>query len=554
MKKALTELISDSIRRCVDKGLLRSRETPPLILESPKEKYHGDYATNIALVMTAREGKPPREVARIIVSQLEDEDGVIEKMEIGGPGFINFYLKEKVWYSVLEEIGRKGEDFGKGKIGEGRRVQVEFISANPTGPLHVGHGRGAAIGDALARILEACDYRVFKEYYINDVGSQMNILGQSVFLRYLHALGKEVEFPDYCYQGDYIAEIAEKAINERGEEYLHYPQEESIQSIASFGANDILRGIQGDLDQFGVHFDGWFSEKELYREEKVPRAIEDLKKKGLVYEKDGALWLKTSHYGDEKDRVLVKANGETTYFASDVAYHKDKLDRGFEVLINIWGADHHGYVPRMKATLMAMGKDEAVLKIVLVQLVSLMRDGKPVAMSTRAGEFTTLRNVVEEVGRDAARFFFLMRRPDSQLDFDLELAKRQSAENPVYYVQYAHARICSIFREALNKGIVLPRFKDIDLHLLNLPEELDLLKHLTAYPEVVEASAITLEPHRIPFYLMELSSLFHSYYNKYRVISSEVELTQARLLLVGAIKGIIKSALDVLGISAPEKM
>jgi len=554
MKKALTELISDSIRRCVDKGLLRSRETPPLILESPKEKYHGDYATNIALVMTAREGKPPREVARIIVSQLEDEDGVIEKVEIGGPGFINFYLKEKVWYSVLEEIGRKGEDFGKGKIGEGRRVQVEFISANPTGPLHVGHGRGAAIGDALARILEACDYRVFKEYYINDVGSQMNILGQSVFLRYLHALGKEVEFPDYCYQGDYIAEIAEKAINERGEEYLHYPQEESIQSIASFGANDILRGIQGDLDQFGVHFDGWFSEKELYREEKVPRAIEDLKKKGLVYEKDGALWLKTSQYGDEKDRVLVKANGETTYFASDVAYHKDKLDRGFEVLINIWGADHHGYVPRMKATLMAMGKDEAVLKIVLVQLVSLMRDGKPVAMSTRAGEFTTLRNVVEEVGRDAARFFFLMRRPDSQLDFDLELAKRQSAENPVYYVQYAHARICSIFREALNKGIVLPRFEDIDLHLLNLPEELDLLKHLTAYPEVVEASAITLEPHRIPFYLMELSSLFHSYYNKYRVISSEVELTQARLLLVGAIKGIIKSALDVLGISAPEKM
>jgi len=554
MKKALTELISDSIRRCVDKGLLRSRETPPLILESPKEKYHGDYATNIALVMTAREGKPPQEVARIIVNQLEDEDGVIEKVEIGGPGFINFYLKEKVWYSVLEEIGRKGEDFGKGKIGEGRRVQVEFISANPTGPLHVGHGRGAAIGDALARILEACDYRVFKEYYINDVGSQMNILGQSVFLRYLHALGKEVEFPDYCYQGDYIAEIAKKAINERGEEYLHYPQVESIQSIASFGANDILRGIQGDLDQFGVHFDGWFSEKELYREEKVPRAIEDLKKKGLVYEKDGALWLKTSHYGDEKDRVLVKANGETTYFASDVAYHKDKLDRGFEVLINIWGADHHGYVPRMKATLMAMGKDEAVLKIVLVQLVSLMRDGKPVAMSTRAGEFTTLRNVVEEVGRDAARFFFLMRRPDSQLDFDLELAKRQSAENPVYYVQYAHARICSIFREALNKGIVLPRFEDIDLHLLNLPEELDLLKHLTAYPEVVEASAITLEPHRIPFYLMELSSLFHSYYNKYRVISSEVELTQARLLLVGAIKGIIKSALDVLGISAPEKM
>jgi arginyl-tRNA synthetase len=538
----------------MDKGLLNSREIPPLVLESPREKDHGDYATNIAMVMTAREGKPSQEVARIILSQFEDEDGVIEKAEIAGPGFINFYLKDKVWYSVLKEIGRKRKNFGRGKIGEGRRVQIEFISANPTGPLHVGHGRGAAIGDVLANIFEACNYRVFKEYYINDVGSQMNILGQSVFLRYLHALGKEVEFPDYCYQGEYIAEIAKKAIRERGDEYLRYPQEESIRSLVSFASNDILRGIQGDLDQFGVHFDGWFSEKELYREEKVPRTIEDLREKGLVYEKDGALWLKTSQYGDEKDRVLVKASGETTYFASDIAYHKDKLDRGFEVLINIWGADHHGYVPRMKASLMAMGKDEAVLKIVLVQLVSLMRDGKPVAMSTRAGDFTTLRDVVEEVGRDAARFFFLMRRPDSQLDFDLELAKRRSAENPVYYVQYAYARICSIISEALNKGISLPKFGDIDLHLLNLPEELDLLKHLSAYPEVVEASALSLEPHRIPFYLMELSSLFHSYYNKYRVISSEVELTKTRLLLVDSIKGVIKSALNILGVLAPEKM
>jgi arginyl-tRNA synthetase len=554
MKKSLTELISDAVGRCMDKGLLRSGEVPPLILESPKDKHHGDYATNIAMVMTAREGKPPKEVARIIMSQLEDEDGIIEKAEIGGPGFINFYLKETVWYSILAEIEREGQDFGKGRIGKDRRVQVEFISANPTGPLHVGHGRGAAIGDALAKILDACGYRVFKEYYINDVGSQMNTLGQSVYLRYLSALGKDVEFPDYCYQGDYIAEIARKAVKERGEEYLHCSQEVSIQSLASFGADDILQGIRGDLDQFGVHFDGWFSEKELYREEKVPRAIEDLKRRGLAYEEDGALWLKTAQYGDEKDRVLVKASGETTYFASDVAYHKDKLDRGFEVLINVWGADHHGYVPRMKAALSAMGKDEAVLKIVLVQLVSLMRDGKPIAMSTRAGEFTTLRNVVEEVGRDAARFFFLMRRPDSQLDFDLELAKRQSSENPVYYVQYAHARISSIFREALNKDIALPRFEDVDVHLLVLPDELDLLRHLAAYPEVLEASALALEPHRIPFYLMELSSLFHSYYNKYRVISSEVELTKARLLLVRAIKEVIESALNILGISAPEKM
>ena len=554
MKKSLTELISDAVGRCMDKGLLRSGEVPPLILESPKEKHHGDYATNIAMVMTAREGKPPKEVARIIVSQLEDEDGIIEKAEIGGPGFINFYLKETVWYSILEEIEREGQGFGKGRIGKGRRVQVEFISANPTGPLHVGHGRGAAIGDALAKILDACGYRVFKEYYINDVGSQMNTLGQSVYLRYLSALGKDVEFPDYCYQGDYVAEIARKAVKERGEEYLHCSQEVSIQSLASFGADDILQGIRGDLDQFGVHFDGWYSEKELYRQEKVPRAIEDLKKRGLAYEEDGALWLKTAQYGDEKDRVLVKASGETTYFASDVAYHKDKLDRGFEVLINVWGADHHGYVPRMKAALSAMGKDEAVLKIVLVQLVSLVRDGKPIAMSTRAGEFTTLRNVVEEVGRDAARFFFLMRRPDSQLDFDLELAKRQSSENPVYYVQYAHARISSIFREALNKGIALPRFEDVDVHLLVLPDELDLLRHLAAYPEVLETSALALEPHRIPFYLMELSSLFHSYYNKYRVISSEMELTKARLLLVRSIKEVIESALNILGISAPEKM
>jgi arginyl-tRNA synthetase len=538
----------------MDKGLLNSREIPPLIIESPKGRSHGDYATNIAMVMTAREGRPPHEVARFILDQLEDEDNVIEKAEIAGPGFINFFLRKEVWHSVLEEIEAKGNDFGKGKIGGGRRVQIEFISANPTGPLHVGHGRGAAIGDVLANILEVCDYRVFREYYINDVGSQMNILGQSVFLRYLHALGKEVEFPDYCYQGDYITEIAEKAIKEKKDTFLGYPEEESIRSLASFGANDILRGIKEVLDQFGVHFDGWFSEKELYREKKVARAIEDFEGRGLAFEKDGALWLKTSQYGDEKDRVLVKADGETTYFASDVAYHKDKLDRGFDTLINIWGADHHGYVPRMKASMMAMGKDEAVLKIILVQLVSLMRDGKPVAMSTRAGDFTTLRDVVEEVGRDAARFFFLMRRPDSQLDFDLELAKRESAENPVYYVQYAHARICSIVREAMNKGIVLPRFEDVNVHLLKLPEELELLKYLSAYPEVIEASALSLDPHRIPFYLIELSSSLHSYYNKHRVISSEVELTMARLLLVGAIKGVIKSALDVLGIAAPEKM
>jgi arginyl-tRNA synthetase len=554
MKKTITELIRDSIRRSMDQGLLRSREIPPLILESPKDKFHGDYATNIAMLMTGQEGKPPREVAQIILSQLEDEEGVIEKAEIAGPGFVNFYLKGSVWYSVLEEIQREGEDFGRGKVGEGRRVQVEFISANPTGPLHVGHGRGAAIGDVLANILESCDYRVFREYYINDVGRQMNILGESVFLRYLHALGEEVEFPDYCYQGDYIVEIAKKAVEERGDEYLHHPPEDSIRSLASFGGDDILRGIQTDLDQFGVHFDAWFSEKELYRQKKVEKAIEDLKGKGLAYEKDGALWLKTSQYGDEKDRVLVKAAGEKTYFASDVAYHKDKLDRGFDVLINVWGADHHGYVPRMKAALAAMGKDEAALKIVLVQLVSLMRDGKPVAMSTRAGEFTTLRDVVDEVGRDAARFFFLMRRPDSQLDFDLELAKRQSSENPVYYVQYAHARICSIFREALKKGGGLPRFEDVDLHVLSLPEELDLLKGLAAYPEVIEGSALSLEPHRIPFYLIELASLFHSYYNKHRVISSDVEITRARLLLVHAIQGVIKSALGILGISAPEKM
>jgi len=554
MRKTLVELINDAASRCVDKGLLAREEVPPFSLESPKEKSHGDYATNIAMVMTDREGNPPHEVARIIVSQLEDEAGIIENVEIAGPGFINFRLKDEVWYSVLEEIELRGEDFGKGDIGKGKRVQVEFISANPTGPLHVGHGRGAAIGDVLANILRACNYRIFKEYYINDVGSQMNILGESVLLRYYQVMGEEVEYPDYCYQGDYIAEIGKKAVHERRDAYLRLPREESIRELASFAADDILRGIQGDLDRFGVHFDGWFRERDLYREKKVPRVIKDLEERDFIYERDGALWLKTSQYGDEKDRVLVKANGETTYFASDVAYHKDKLDRGFDVLINIWGADHHGYVPRMKASLMAMGKDAATLKVILVQLVSLLRDGKPVAMSTRAGEFTTLRDVVEEVGRDAARFFFLMRRSDSQLDFDLELAKRQSAENPVYYVQYAHARMCSIMREALNRGIAMPRFGETDVHLLNLPEELDLLKHLTGYPEVIEASAVSLEPHRIPFYLMELSSLFHSYYNKHRVISSRAELTEARLLLVESIKRVIKNALDILGIEAPEKM
>jgi len=431
---------------------------------------------------------------------------------------------------------------------------VEFVSANPTGPLHIGHARGAVVGDVISNLLKTSGYKVAKEYYINDAGNQMNNLGKSVLLRYRELLGEKIDFPESCYRGEYIKDIAGKIIKDEGEKYLNTDELSAINYFTSIAGRVILEEIKADLKDFGVVFDEYFSEKELYKNDGVTKLLDKLQKKGFVYSDGETLWFKTTDFGDEKDRVVVRKNGEPTYFAADIAYHQNKFDRGFETVIDIWGADHHGYMPRMRAGIQALGHNKESLKIILVQLVNLLRGGVPAAMSTRSGEFVTLREVLDEVGRDAARYNFLMRRSDSHLDFDLEVAKKQSNENPVYYVQYAHARICSILKMAQERGIDMPAYIDTDLSLLNEPEEKSLIKMLVRYPETVHGAAKSLEPHRIPFYLNELAGVFHSYYNKNKVISEDNRLTAARLFLIMMIRIVLENALDILGVSAPQKM
>ncbi|MEK7243086.1 MAG: arginine--tRNA ligase, partial [Thermodesulfobacteriota bacterium] len=444
---------------------------------------------------------------------------------------------------------RQGDRYGSSDLGKGRRVQVEFVSANPTGPLHIGHARGAVVGDVVANILAAVGYQVFREYYINDAGNQMDNLGKSVLLRYRELLGGTAEFPEGCYRGDYIRDLASELLKRDGEKHLVQDAAKVVPLFTDYAAGAILEGIKEDLRTFGVVFDLYFSERELYRDEGVEKLLRDLEEKGFIYREGEALWFRTTAFGDEKDRVVVRQNGAPTYFAADIAYHRNKFLRGFETVIDIWGADHHGYIPRMSAAVQALGHEKEALKIILVQLVNLLRDGKPAAMSTRSGEFVTLREVVDEVGRDAARYNFLMRRSDSHLDFDLELAKRQSNENPVYYVQYAHARICSILRMAAERGVAAPAAGEADVSLLRLPEETDLIKAITRFPEVVEGAARTLEPHRLTFYLNDLAALFHSYYKSNKVISEDGALTGARVFLVRSLLTVLKNALKMLGVS-----
>jgi arginyl-tRNA synthetase len=431
---------------------------------------------------------------------------------------------------------------------------VEFVSANPTGPLHIGHGRGAATGDAVASVLSEAGFEVQREYYINDAGNQMDTLGRSIYLRYCQLQGRDLEFPEDCYQGDYIRDYAREVIDQHGSRFLEMDEAEAIAWFSREGGESIRQGIDTDLQQFGIHFDNWYSEQTLYDRDLVKEGIEALTRDGYTYELDGAIWFRTTDFGDDKDRVLIRSNGATTYFASDVAYHREKYQRGFDIVIDVWGADHHGYVPRMKAVLAALGRNPEDLQIILVQLVNLLREGEQIAMSTRAGKFVTLKEVVDEVGKDACRFFFLMRRSDSQLDFDLELAKKQSTENPVYYVQYAHARVCSIQRNAAESQVTLPGDDEVKLETLTLAEELQLTKTLSRYPEVVVGAALNYEPHRITFYLQELAAQFHSYYNQQRVIVDDLDTSRARLYLVNAVKQVIHNALTVLGVSSPDKM
>jgi len=552
MRNRILKIIGGAIQAGIDKGQFALDKTPELELEMTKDPTFGDYASNAAMMLASRLKTKPRKIAEDIAANIQDPEGVIEKIEIAGPGFINFFVKPEFWARSLQAIDQAGEDYGKSEMGRKKKVQVEFVSANPTGPLHIGHARGAVIGDVVAGILQAAGYSVFREYYVNNVGNQMNTLGKSVLLRCRELLGEEIEFPAEYYRGDYIRDLARELLAVQGKGLVDNP--DAVKVCTEFAAGSIMEGIKDDLGALGVSFDDYFPESELYMNDGLQKVLGELQERDFIYSDGKTLWFRTTKYGDEKDRVVVRENGEPTYFASDLAYHKKKYERGFEEIIDVWGADHHGYIPRMHAGVQAFGYSKESLKIILVQLVNLLREGTPVAMSTRSGEFVTLREVVDEVGRDAARYNFLMRRSDSHLDFDLELAKKQSNENPVYYVQYAHARICSIMRNAAEKEFAVPAFADVDLKRLSLPEEVALIKHLSRYPDIVEGSARSLEPHRFTFYLNELASVFHSYYNKHRVISEDAELSRARLFLAKTIGIVLRNALGLLGVSAPEKM
>lgn len=556
MRQILLQKVSAAIEEARRQGELTGNDEPTgLAIQIPNIAEHGDWATNAALVMAKTEKKNPRDLAAILIKYIQDSEGYIKETTIAGPGFINFRLSHKWWEHVVADILCSKASYGRSDQGRGRKIQVEYVSANPTGPLHVGHGRGAALGNSIARLLSFSGWNVEQEYYINDAGNQMQKLGRSVLYRYYALFGRDIEFPEDFYQGDYIHDLAAELKSNEGDRYLDMALEEAVETVYPWAADKILNGIRQDLEAFGITYDHWFSEKSLYDKNEVDETLEDLKDRGFLYEEGGALWFATTRFGDDKDRVLIKGDGEKTYFASDIAYHRDKFRRGFDQVIDLWGADHGGYVPRMKAAAEALGKSRDQLELLLVQLVNLLRGGQPVSMSTRAGEFVTLRQVIDEVGSDAARFFFLTRSSDAHLDFDLEVAKSQTPENPVFYVQYAFARISSVFKKALDeRGLTVPESDQVDLSLLVEEEELTLMKHLAAFPDTIAGAAAGLEPHRITHYLIDLSKRFHTCYNKHRIVIDDIPLSKARLALAAAIRQVVANGLDLLGVSAPEKM
>ena len=554
MKTAIKIIIHDALENARQAGELELSPFPEIVVEKPKDEKMGDFSTNVAMTLARSERKNPKVIAESVARYLKNGSNDLSQVEIAGPGFINLKMSNEFFLQRLRSAVKQGDDFGQTDVGQGTKVMIEFVSANPTGPLHVGHGRGAAVGDALGRILKKAGYDLSTEYYINDVGNQMNFLGRSTWLRYRELLGEVIEFPADHYRGEYIKDIANEIIEQKRDEFLNFPEEECIPFFRKYATDNILQGIQKDLAEFRVTFDNWFSEQSLYDDNSVEKAIEWLKGKGHIYEKDGAVWLKSSAFNDDKDRVLVKKTGEKTYFCSDIAYHQNKINRGFKKIINLMGADHHGYVPRMEAVLQAMGYDNKIFKILLIQFVSLLRAGEKISMSTRAGEFETLTDVVSEVGVDVARYYFLMRSSDTHLEFDLELAKKENSENPVFYIQYAHARICSIFRTAEEKGVVWDRSNEVDLSLLVEEEEFGIIRAVLAFPEIVEKSARALEVHRISHYLLDMVSRFHGYYSRHRVISDDKALTLARLSLLDAIRITIRNGFELMGISSPEKM
>ncbi|UQZ88668.1 arginine--tRNA ligase [Deltaproteobacteria bacterium Smac51] len=552
MKHMLRKKISDALTALAQKeGLEGFDISRNFVVEEPRDAKHGHLATNAAMTTSKVFRKKPADLADLIMAGIDNSEGWIERMEKAGPGFINFTLSLKWWAEALGGLLAAGDSFGRGET-KNRKVMVEFVSANPTGPLHVGHGRGAAIGDALARVMEYAGFEVVREYYINDAGRQMRILGASVYARLLELSGSAEPFPEDHYRGEYIKDLAKEVWDEKGPAILSRPREEVEAELTDFAEKRILNGIKEDLAAFRVQHEVWFRETTLYKDGLVPKALADLKARDQLYEKDGALWFRSEALGDDKDRVLIKSSGDQTYFAADIAYHWNKYDRGFDQIIDVLGADHHGYVQRLKSAVKAFGRDPETLNVLLVQLVSLIKEGKVVAMSTRAGEFVTLREVVDEVGADAARFIFLTRSPDSPLDFDIDLAKSQTKDNPVYYVQYVGARINSILKSAAEAG--LPVDGPADLSLLVEPEEVALIKHLTTFPDLIQSAAAHQEPHHLTSYLSSLARLFHHYYSRHRIAADDPKLAAARLTLARAIRGMVRRGLNLLGVESPDSM
>ena len=552
MKRHLEELLRQALTDATARGELKPAPVPPFTVEVPSQPKFGDLSSNLALVLARGQGRPPHAIAQTLVARLEAlaPPGWLAKLEIAGPGFVNFTLAPAFWQRMLRDALAAGETYGRSQVGVGRRVQVEFVSANPTGPLHVGHGRGAVIGDVAARLLEAAGYTVEREYYVNDAGRQMDVLGRSTLARYRQLCGQQAPLPEGAYPGEYLVDVARALRAEVGDTLLALPEEEAAARCREFAARVLLDEIRTDLDRFGVRFDRFVSEQALHADGVFARALAALPP-GLVYREDGALFFRSTAASDEKDRALVRGNGEPTYFGGDLAHYHETVARGFDRLVNVLGADHHGYVARLRALVGALGFDPQALRVLLVQLVNLTRGGEPVRMGKRAGEFVTLREVMDEVGVDAARFFFLLRKADSQLDFDLALAKQQSTDNPVFYVQYAHARIASVLRQAAETGIALvPR---PDLAPLGEPE-VEVIRQLASYPDVIEATAQEMEPHRVVFYALELAGAFHRYYNRHRILTDDPGMTQARLALVCCVQQVLRSALGLAGVGAPERM
>jgi arginyl-tRNA synthetase len=545
------QIVDDCFVTGVQAGQWSTAAAEKYTVEVPKHEHQGDFSTNIALVLAGIEKKNPRQIAPLVADRLAQQEELIDRVEIAGPGFVNVVIKESVWQQLLIEIERRHKSFGLSEVGGHRRVMVEFVSANPTGPLSIGHGRQAILGDGIARLLEATGHDVYREYYYNDAGRQMRVLGESARARYLELLGKEHEFPEDGYQGEYIYDIARKLIGSRGQSLIDCDSVEPFQKAAE---KTIFEDISATLARMGIIFDNYYNEQSLYEQGHVDSVVKELTDRGLVYEKDGATWFKTTELGQEKDRVIIKSSGEPTYRLPDIAYHREKFKRDFDWLIDIFGSDHIATVPDVKAGVEALGYDASKITVILHQFVTLMRDGKQVKMSTRKANFITVDELLDEVGVDAARFFFMMRKPDSQLEFDLDLATKESQENPVYYVQYGHARACSILRQAADKGVEVAAAADADLSLLAEPEEIGLLKLMGSFPTLIETSALELEPYRVIFYLMELAGQFHSYYNKHKVISDDAALSRSRLCLVTGLRTVFGNGLEILGLSAPEQM